>query len=606
MNNSATTRSRQLEAARRLLTNGRHAEARAKSEQILAMAPDCAEAWHILGLSLYAAGDPGAALQALEKAESLDAGLVQATLDRAALLRELGQTNRALEVLERKLAARPGEDRLVVARAETLCRLNRGAEALPDLEPVIRRQPRDPALRVRLAECLEQGAQPAAALEALDRALELTSSRSAPIHRQRARILLREGKIDAAERALARAQAAARADAPEERARVHLALADLAALQGDFTRAAEQARSALGLDPGLYTAWLHVVPGRRKPPARDLFQTLAGLCRDKAGDPYAWPVFVASGRALEAAGQYDAAFRLYTSANLKRSYLTPYDPEARRRLTANIVEKLDRSFVSRVPGNLPGRTTRPIFIIGLPRSGTTLLESILATHPDVAAGGEMSVLYDWLSRRFGNYSMLETGTLLSELPDAEIRALAEHWGEAVDRAGNGAPWLTDKLPDNFVFAGLCHMCFPDAPIIWMQRDPRDIAISCYTTPFMNGQEHGNRLEWLGQYHRLYARLMSHWREVLPADRIIPVEYEELVRHPEETTQRLFAGIGLSWDPACLDFHRQDRPIATASLQQVREPLNDSSIGRWRAFAGHLQPLIATLEDTRDPLQPDSR
>lgn len=601
-----TPLSEQLGAARSLLSKGRHPEARNEAQRILSQIPDCAEAWHILGLSHYSEGNLASALQSLEKADSLPSGKVQITLDLASLLRELGRPAQALELLERKLRLHPGQEQLIAARAETLCRLNRGSEAITDLEALIREYPQATGLRTLLAECLEQGAYFDRALEALDATLQLAPFMASSIHRHRARIFLQERKIEAAGKELKMAKSASLSDSQEERARVCMALADLAALEGDFPLAARRAQAALELDPGLYAAWLHVVPGRNKVPANDLMQRLAKLCRDRAEDPYAWPIFTASGRALEAAGQYDAAFRLYTSANLKRSYLTPYSPEARRRLTLNIIEKLDRPFINRGRGGTLKQTSRPIFIIGLPRSGTTLMESILAVHPDVDAGGEMSVLYGWISRRFGSYSTLETGTLLSTLSDKEIRALADYWIDTVNRAGNGTPWLTDKLPDNFVFTGLCHMCFPDAPIIWMQRDPRDIAISCYTTPFMSGQEHGNRLEWLGQYHRLYTRLMAHWQQILPADRLIPVEYEDLVRRPEETTQRLFARIGLSWDPACLDFHNQERPIATASLQQVREPLNDRSIGRWRAFEHHLAPLMAALSDARDPLSPSSR
>lgn len=592
--------------ARGLLARGQHEEARRETELILARNPDSASAWHLLGLCLYTAGDPPAALKALEKAGDLDPGELRTTLDHAALLRAMGQPGQALEVLERKRALHPRDIGLRLARAETLCRLDRGSEAVPDVQDIIHEHPSDGNIRVLLAECLEQGADFAGALEALKIALQFAPTEASPIHRRRARIFLRSRQIEEAKRELKLAETSSHPATPQEQAQVRLALADLAALEGNFTLAADQARAGLDLDAELYMAWLHIVPGRHTVPSRELLEKLADLCRLKTEDPYAWPVFMAAGRAMEAKGQHDTAFRLYTSANLKRSYLTPYAPEARRRLTANIVTKLDRTLINRGRGGTVTQTTRPIFIIGLPRSGTTLMESILATLPNVEAGGEMSVIYDWLFRRFGNYSPLETGSLLSELPDEEIRTLANHWIETINRAGHGAQWLTDKLPDNFVFAGLCHMCFPDAPIIWMKRDPLDVAVSCYTTPFMSGQEHSNRLEWLGQYHRLYTRLMAHWQSVLPPNRIIPVEYEKLVREPEATTQSLFAEIGLPWDRRCLDFHRQNRPIATASLQQVRHPLNDSSIGRWRTFERHLGPLISALSDARDPLLPPTR
>lgn len=576
----------------------RHAQEAATG--VLAQSPDCTEAWHILGLGRYAAGDSVAALQALARAERLAPAQATAALNHARILRELGRPAEALARLEPALATGTGDRRLAIARAQTLCRLDRGDLAVPALEALIAKDRRNLELWLLLAECREQGANFAGAWVALEQALTLAPV-NALVHRRRARILLHAGRLDEVAQELDLALQQCPGEAPSATAETQLALADLAALRGNFGDAERHAHTALKHNPLLYVAWLHVVPDRDRAPNAEVTRTLAQLCRQQAHDPYAWPVFLASGRALEAGGHPDAAFRLYTAANLRRSRLIPYDPEARRAYTEDIIEALDETFVNRPVGVQDTDGPQPIFIIGLPRSGTTLVESILATYAEVAAGGEMSFLHDWLRRRYDNAALQRTGSLLHAASARELTELASAWRRELARIGTGAHWVTDKLPDNFALVGLCHVCFPRAPIVLVTREPRDVAISCYTTPFMSGQTHSSRLEWLAHYHRLYQRLMDHWRQILPPGRIIELNYETLVEQPQATAQALCAGIGLAWDPACLDFHRQDRPIATASLRQVREPLNNRSIGRWRRFERHLGPLTTALTDTRDPL-----
>ncbi len=236
----------------------------------------------------------------------------------------------------------------------------------------------------------------------------------------------------------------------------------------------------------------------------------------------------------------------------------------------------------------------PVFIIGLPRSGTTLIEQILASHPMVFGGGE---LYEMghLATRGGGPEGPSYPEFVSTISADELRRLAASYVEAVQRKAPTAVRITDKMPDNFFRAGLIHLALPNARIIHARRDLRDVAFSCFSTFFAEGQQNTYDLAELGRHCRAYAQLMEHWRTVLPEDAILEVQYEELVADLEHHARRLISHCGLEWDDACLTFYETEREVRTASATQVRRPLYQSSIGRWRPHEARLQPLLKELE-----------
>jgi hypothetical protein len=229
----------------------------------------------------------------------------------------------------------------------------------------------------------------------------------------------------------------------------------------------------------------------------------------------------------------------------------------------------------------------PVFIVGMPRSGTTLIEQILASHPDVHGGGELTRLGALVG---------QTGypEILSDLTGARLTRLGRAYREQMAALAPGRRRVTDKTPANFLHAGLIHLMAPNARIIHCRRDPRDTCLSCYTTLFASGQRFAYDLADLGTYHRSYAGLMDHWRALLPPDRFTEVDYEAVVADLEGEARRLIAFCGLDWNDACLDFHNTRRPIRTASANQVRQPLYRRSVGRWERYADHLAPLTAAL------------
>jgi hypothetical protein len=225
----------------------------------------------------------------------------------------------------------------------------------------------------------------------------------------------------------------------------------------------------------------------------------------------------------------------------------------------------------------------------MPRSGTSLVEQILSAHPDVYAAGELSNL-----GRLA-VSAMDDGKTVSAERAAEMgrRYLSELPGEAA-----AAIRVTDKLPFNFFYLGLIQAALPGARVIHCRRDPRDVALSCYFTDFIDPTlAFSARLEWLGDYINRYLDQMDTWRDALALP-LLEVDYEALVDDPEHWSRQLVDFAGLDWDPACLSFHDQSRVAATASHAQVRRPVYKSSVGRWKNYESHLTPLLQTLIDRK--------
>jgi tetratricopeptide (TPR) repeat protein len=236
----------------------------------------------------------------------------------------------------------------------------------------------------------------------------------------------------------------------------------------------------------------------------------------------------------------------------------------------------------------------PVFIIGMPRSGTTLVEQILASHHQVFGSGEMKYFADAVrgveAGRDALYPEVASTMRESDFADLGRRYLTE----SLRLARPGALHVTDKMPSNFLFAGLIHLSLPNAPIIHTVRDPVDTCLSCFSKLFTGELNYTYDLAELGRYYRQYQLLMAHWKRVLPAGRILDVSYEDLVEDVEGQARRIVAHCGLGWDARCLSFQENDRPVRTASATQVRQPVYKSSVGRWRPYRAFLAPLLQEL------------
>jgi hypothetical protein len=231
----------------------------------------------------------------------------------------------------------------------------------------------------------------------------------------------------------------------------------------------------------------------------------------------------------------------------------------------------------------------------MPRSGTTLVEQILASHPQVFGAGELKLFENSICElRAVTADAPLYPEIASHMVGDDFRTLGERYLAGIRSLAPSASHITDKMPTNFMFAGLIHLALPNASIIHVVRDPMDTCFSCFSILFTEGNWQTYDLAELGRYYRDYRALMAHWHRVLPPGRILDVNYEDLVADVEGVAHRILAHCSLPWDKACLEFHRTERVVRTASATQVRTPLYASSVGRSVAYQGLLAPLLAEL------------
>jgi tetratricopeptide (TPR) repeat protein len=308
-------------------------------------------------------------------------------------------------------------------------------------------------------------------------------------------------------------------------------------------------------------------------------------------------LFILAAR-LDRQGEYDRAFALYRRANdLKeqdfRQKNLAFDRERHRRFIDDLIATFDRRFCERVR-SFGLDTELPVFVVGMPRSGSTLVAQILSSHPHVVAVGELRDLQETLT------APLEDGgagemypARMAGLDQRGARAMAERYLRRLAGLGGKAARVVDKMLHNYLHLGSIFALFPRARVIHCRRDPLDTCLSCYFQNF-TWVNYACRLEDLGFYHRQYERLMRHWREVLPLQ-VYEVQYEELIRDQERVSRELISFCGLDWSNRCLAFHENARAVRTASKLQVRRPIYTSSMLRWKRYESHLLPLKRALD-----------
>lgn len=303
--------------------------------------------------------------------------------------------------------------------------------------------------------------------------------------------------------------------------------------------------------------------------------------------------FAAAGL-LDRLGRYDEAFDQVRLANRLRSMNSLYTPASAETGVTRLIGWFTKEKLASLP-RADRRNDRPIFIVGMPRSGTSLVEQILASHPRVYAGGELPYLprvVESAARVIGAAG-LNYPQCLDQLTSAKADELAAMYWDPISATAAGAARATDKLPLNFLHLGLISLLFPQSRIIHCRRVPVDVCLSCHMTDFASGNEFSFDLAHAGHFYRQYERLMEHWRQVIDLA-MLEVEYEQVVEDLEPQARRLVEFAGLDWDPRCLNFHETQRYVWTASSEQVRRPIYKSSVHRWRKYEKHLGPLIEAL------------
>jgi tetratricopeptide (TPR) repeat protein len=294
------------------------------------------------------------------------------------------------------------------------------------------------------------------------------------------------------------------------------------------------------------------------------------------------------GKAASDIGNYDEAFMHYDRGNLLKRSTFEYDENASRQLHKDI----KKNFITVPLNNLRGKEAKspiPIFIVGMPRSGSTLVEQILVSHDDISSVGEMTALNEIIKKHINDFP-----NGIKDLSNQDYENIGSAYIAALRDAGADTGFVIDKMLGNYRLLGIIGHAFPHAKIIHTTRNPMDSCVSIYTRLFLETLHYGYDLNELGNFYNFYSDLMEHWRKILPNDMFIDISYEEVVSDLKSASEKLINFIGLEWQENMLDFHKQGSTVRTASAEQVRKPIYKSSVERWRVYEKQLQPLKKIL------------
>jgi tetratricopeptide (TPR) repeat protein len=362
---------------------------------------------------------------------------------------------------------------------------------------------------------------------------------------------------------------------------------------GQLDKAEHHYREALERNPDYAEAYFNL-SGVRKFNADDPepIQVARLLLKRGLSDSDRCFLHFAAGKMHDDLGNYDLAFKHYRRGNKARD--VTFDPEAYATYVQRLIEVFDARRV-RLRENEPPAEL-PVFVIGMPRSGTTLVEQILSSHPDVFGAGELpdiaSIAGTLPQHTAGDERYPDC---VPHLPMEAFRGFGDAYQRRLRSFSETAQRIINKTPMNFEFLGLIAMLVPGARVIHCRRDPLDTCLSCYFQRFRSGQEFSYTPEDLAFYYGRYRQLMRHWHQVLPTS-MLEVDYETLVQQPESTVRALVDYCGLAWDERCLRFHETERPVTTASNWQVRQPLYTSAIRRSDRYEAHLEPFRRALAE----------
>ncbi|ODU53363.1 MAG: hypothetical protein ABS98_00965 [Lysobacteraceae bacterium SCN 69-48] len=613
---------------------GDHLHAAAILAPLTVMQPRFAMAWLALGVACKGAGQPAAATDALNKAIALQPSLPCAWLTLAevrfaagddigadaAYLQHLHQSHHdpvltrcfglltgnrlqeAAQLLDRRLRQQPGDVAAMRMLAEVEIRSGRNAEAIKLLERVLERAPGFDAARQNYAVALNRSNRYSEALGELDVLLGKQPDNQV-LKSMRATVL---GKLGEYETAIATYEGILQTN--PERAELWLNYGHALKTAGRRDDSIAAYRRCIALRPEIGVAWWSLANLKTvRFLAADIAAMRAQLQRDDLDEDSRLHLEFALGKAQEDAGDYADAFIHYRSGNALRRRQLPYDADQARASTLQTMQACShRFFAERAGSGCPAAD--PIFVVGMPRAGSTLIEQILASHPLVEGTMELPAIIAItrdLRLRDGNPGNTSYHEVLAGLDHDGLCALGEHYLERTRvQRKLGRPFFIDKMPNNFAHVGLIHLILPKAKIIDARRHPLACGLSNFKQHFARGQAFSYDLADMGRYYADYVALMAHFDQVLPG-RVHRVIYEEMVDDTETQVRALLAYCGLEFDQRCLRFFENDRAVRTASSEQVRRPIYRDGVDQWRHFEPWLGPLKQALGPVLDayPLPP---
>jgi tetratricopeptide (TPR) repeat protein len=584
------------------------------AQRALAQNDSSARAWHDLGVLYQVRGALTDARDAFVRAGELEPALASAHNNLGNVYARLGESERAIESYRRAVEHEPGLMAAHANAAAVLHVLGRNAEALIHAHRAVELEPASTPARIAAAFIDGAVSGYVAALPSID-ALLASAPGDLTALAARAYVLLQlERFAEAAEtaqrglalrpnfgllleslgcalRGLGRSEEAFAAfdrayELGHDRANVLVLKASGLMEIGRLDEAEQALQAALALAPDLAGAWIALAELRSFAPGDPALTAMEGFLETSPnlrGIEARIVMHFALGKAYRKSGDRPNAFRHFAAGNaLKRSTMT-YDVAVDEGYARDAIAFFTPETMRRLGG--AGSASRaPIFVIGMPRSGTSLVEQILASHPEVYGAGELT-LFD---------------RAIAEVGNEDVTQLGERYLALVDEIAPAGKRVVDKLPSNFRHVALLHLALPRARIIHCERDALDTCFSCYSTQFTGRQDFSWDLTEAGRYYRAYAALMEHWRAILPPGIMLDVRYEDVVANFEANARRMLAFCDLPWNDAVLRFYETSRPIRTASFRQARQPIYATSVRAADAYRTELQPLIDALSGGLTP------
>jgi len=523
---------------------GEQTKAAASFQAAVRLRPAYAEAQGNLGSVLVQMGQAEKAVPVLERAVALNPDLVQNHHNLGAALAQMGRYPQAIDAFDRALALDPSHVNALNGKADALAKLGHTHEAIELFEQALKLAPDDPALLVNMAYALVRDDRVEKAIAHLEKALKLAPDMADAWYR----LGVQYGNL------------------------------------GRMNDAISALNRAIDRDPDMAEAWRTMTTLRKYKGSEPEIAPIETAYEASPQDsPARMHLAFARGKISEDLGRHDQAFTFWTEGNRIRRAQFDYRIDIDQKRAQRIREIFTAYFMASYDGPRD-ESRKPVLIVGMMRSGTTLAEQIIASHPQAAAAGELEFIPDFGQNALESFA----GTL----PD--LAGFTRDYLALLDRYGPNAARVVDKMPANFFWLGLVRMAFPNATIINMQRDPRDTCLSIWKNYFSGfGHAYAYDLKELAQFYLLYRDLMDHWDRVMPGV-VHHCSYEKLTSDPESEARRLLAACGLDWDPRVLEFHKSATVVKTASVSQVRQKIYQSSVKGWKRHEVGLEPLIEIL------------
>lgn len=524
--------------------------------RVLTVEPDNPDALHYLGLVAHHFGQSDVAIDLMRRSIALRPTSARYYRNLAGVLRECRRYQETLDAYQQALALQPDFPEVQTKLAALYALLGRIEDAAGCYRDILARHPNDPQLNYQAALGFIELSDFEAALACAKRAAELDPD-----------------FIDA-----------------------YNTLGILHGNRGEFEVGAALLHKALAINPRQCQAYYNLFAiqrVKRGDPDLAKLEALHGQI-EELGPDEAVLVEFALGKAYEDIGDYDRAFGHFLAGNRRKRQRIAYSAEHQAAFFDDMCRVYDASKLERHQ-RVGLESPLPIFILGLSRSGTTLTERIVASHPAVHGGGEIKSLYQ--ATDVGAEGILKDFDLpkrLAEIGDVQLTQIGNDYLARLHALAPASLHVTDKLPGNVAMIGLIQTLFPHAPMIVVRRDPIDVCVSCFTKLFTSGHHFTYDLAEIGEFYVMYDKLMRHWRNLLPPGRMLDVRYEDIVTDFEGQARRILDYCNLPWDDACLEFYANRGAVRTASLYQVRQPIYSSSVERWRRYEAHLQPLLKAL------------